>query len=516
MSKHRLFPRLPPPGAFPFFYSTGDLHGIKHLAFSRPSPTGEFTDYTARYGALQEQDKDTLRFYLEEVARHHDPTPIAPRQDLPPGEMPSLLIPPPPTPWAIERIESTAAMLRVAHLLDVPLIGLSSGQTRRARIAAALIGRPRMLLLEDPFAGLDVPSRRDVGEVLRSINAGRGAGSEPPMRMVLVLRGAGTTPGVVPDWVSHVVDVQDGQVWHGERHAYEQRQDGTSASSARNPIADLELADEPPIIDMREMTIAYGPKTVLDKVSWQVRPGSRWLLSGSNGSGKTTLLALALGHHPKGWSFPGVEGGKSGAALSLFGRPRRSIPTTQLRMGQFVGHVSPELVAGFPRTAGLSAADALASGYEGVFVRLDVNAEKVRRIRYLLGEFEDVLGACLPAGQGPTVERIARHPFRRYPPGQQSLLLFLRAVVARPRLLVLDEPSQSIDEQTWTRCIKLLEREWQEMLEEEKAGSRRKEDRQAVVCVSHWREEVPWRCDADEQGHVEGKEIRLDDGVRVM
>lgn len=334
--------------------------------------------------------------------------------------------------------------------------------------------------------------------------------------MVLVLRGAGTTPEVIPDWITHVVDIQDGQVWHGSRELYEKRREPSSKVSTHMPIADLELKDSPPIIDMREMTIAYGAKTVLDKVSWQVRPGSRWLLSGSNGSGKTTLLALALGHHPKGWSFPGVEGSADGAALSLFGRPRRTIPTTQLRMGHFVGHVSPELVAGFPRTAGLSAADALASGYEGVFVRLDVSADKEKRIKALLGEFEDVLGASLPAGEGPTIDRIARQPFRRFPAGQQSLLLFLRALVARPRLLVLDEPSQSIDEQTWTRCIQLLEREWQEMLEEEQAGTRRREDRQAVICVSHWREEVPWQCDADEHGRVEGKEIRLDDGVRVM
>lgn len=516
MSKHRLFPRLPPPGAFPLFYSTGDLHGIKHLAFARPSPTGEFADYTARYGALQDEDKETLRTHLEEIARRHDPTPIPPPKDLPLGQLPSLLVAPPPTPWAISRIETTAALLRISHLLDVPLVGLSSGQTRRARIAAALISRPRMLLLEDPFAGLDVPSRRDVGEVLRSINAGQGSDAEERMRMVLVLRGAGTTPEVIPDWITHVVDIQDGQVWHGSRELYEKRREPSSKVSTHMPIADLELKDSPPIIDMREMTIAYGAKTVLDKVSWQVRPGSRWLLSGSNGSGKTTLLALALGHHPKGWSFPGVEGSADGAALSLFGRPRRTIPTTQLRMGHFVGHVSPELVAGFPRTAGLSAADALASGYEGVFVRLDVSADKEKRIKALLGEFEDVLGASLPAGEGPTIDRIARQPFRRFPAGQQSLLLFLRALVARPRLLVLDEPSQSIDEQTWTRCIQLLEREWQEMLEEEQAGTRRREDRQAVICVSHWREEVPWQCDADEHGRVEGKEIRLDDGVRVM
>lgn len=72
-------------------------------------------------------------------------------------------------------------------------------------------------------------------------------------------------------------------------------------------------------------------------------------------------------------------------------------------------------------------------------------------------------------------------PFGRFPANQQALLLFLRAVVARPRLLVLDEPAQGMDEVIWDRCRELLEQEWQAMPE------------QAVVVVSHYEDEVSFR-----------------------
>jgi ABC-type molybdenum transport system ATPase subunit/photorepair protein PhrA len=78
------------------------------------------------------------------------------------------------------------------------------------------------------------------------------------------------------------------------------------------------------------------------------------------------------------------------------------------------------------------------------------------------------------------------------------VLLFLRSIVARPRLLVLDEFSQTIDEHAWEVCKGVLEREWEEMRRDEGVE-------QAVVVVSHYESEVPWEAG-------EGKVFRLKDG----
>ena len=73
---------------------------------------------------------------------------------------------------------------------------------------------------------------------------------------------------------------------------------------------------------------------------------------------------------------------------------------------------------------------------------------------------------------------IAKRLFAHFTPPQQALLLFLRAIVGRPPLLILDEPSQGMDEAIWTRCRALLDVEWRETPE------------QAVVVVCHYEDEV--------------------------
>lgn len=96
--------------------------------FGTPSQIGEFSDYTARFGALQEEDQVTLHQHFEEYLKEHE---------LPKDET---------------RIRDVAERLQITSLLDRPLIGLSNGQTRRARIARALLKQPRILILEEPFS----------------------------------------------------------------------------------------------------------------------------------------------------------------------------------------------------------------------------------------------------------------------------------------------------------------------------------------------------------------------------
>lgn len=135
---------------------------------------------------------------------------------------------------------------------------------------------------------------------------------------------------------------------------------------------------------------------------------------------------------------------------------------------------------------GLSAGEVVGTGYEGVFARRKMTEEQRERVMQLLEPFRDLLVVRSRARPNePTTidtERIFETDFSHFPPSQQALLLFLRAIVARPALLILDEASQGMDEESWARCRALLEREWDEMV--------RGKAPQAVVVVSHWEEEV--------------------------
>ncbi|KAK8853244.1 hypothetical protein IAR55_003946 [Kwoniella newhampshirensis] len=476
LSRHRIQPQSPPPGPFPYITqllsstSSTDTTSlpenafkpIRHLAFARPPSTGEFTDFTARYGALQEEDRLSFRESL--TALH-----------------------PPPSPEEIERV---AKLMNILHLLDLPSVSLSSGQNRRARIAAALLTKPVLLILEDPMAGLDVASREEVSGVLGELN-------EKGIRILLVLRGKGGDG--MPEWVTDVVEVRDGEVWVGKRDEYEVRHKEEQSQRARlEEIGDDEgkhgVPDQAkngePVVRLDGVSVSYGEGT---------RKGrEKWHLVGANGSGKTTLLSLILGHHPRSYSLPAES-------LTLFSKPRRSIPSPTLR--KLIGHTSPEIFASFPRGMGLRAYDAVGTGYEGVFSRRDLKPDQKERVLNLLDRFKDLLR---PTSRGQvdesststttmrkevTVEEIAKRHFSHFTPPQQGLLLFLRAIVGKPKLLILDEPSQGMDEVIWDRCKTLLE---------EKEGRE-----MSVIVVSHYEDEVPWK-------KGQGKILKLAQGLATV
>lgn len=427
---------------------------MRYLAFARPAASGEFTDYTARYGALLDEDKLSLREKLSRSAAA-----LPGQEDRPIPE---------------QVMDGAFTLMGLNELADLPAIALSSGQTRRARIAHALMYRPRVLLLEDPMAGLDAPSRERVRSLLGQLNA-----SGQP-RVVLVLRDRGED--TLADWVSNVVEVRNGRAWLGTRDEWVARRRERGEREAATYAASESAG--PPIIELNGVSVSYGQgsRPVLKNIDWSIRPGSRWHLQGSNGSGKTTLLSVMLGLHPQSYSLPA-------SSLTIFGQPRRKLATTILR--RKIGHSSPEIFAAFPRNMALSAYDAIGTGFEGVFARRTLTAEQKARVLDLIERFKPALRSAKDPEDIPTRE-IALRDFSHFTPPQQALLVFLRAVVGRPELLVLDEPTQGMDEEIWARCREFLKEEWEGGV------------KQAVIVVSHYEDEVPWN---------NGRVLRLNQGV---
>ncbi|KAJ9123367.1 hypothetical protein QFC22_001566 [Naganishia vaughanmartiniae] len=275
LSKYRFHPHPPAPGIFPYAYNwareshaqEGAIHdpiqpppSIRHLTFSKPSLTGEFTDFTARYGALQEEDADTLLQFFR-----------------------GSLFPSPKE----DAITAVASILRIEHLLHLPLVALSSGQTRRSRIAAGFLAAPRMLIVEDPFAGLDVQSRQEIAVMLGRVNsrgidphtAGRGADDTEGqgMRLVLSLRGTATIG--LPRYVTHVARVTDGEVETLSKEEYVERvkDEETTHHVVPDPGSKPAVAQsvEPsatkPVVDVQGVSVTYGETKVSPHFSLKTR-----------------------------------------------------------------------------------------------------------------------------------------------------------------------------------------------------------------------------------------------------
>lgn len=155
-----------------------------------------------------------------------------------------------------EDIERVAKLMRIGHLLDLPTVSFSSGQTRRGRIASALLTRPVLLLLEDPMAGLDVPSRKEVSNLLGELNASE------TIKIVLILRGKGGEE--MPTWITDVAEVRNGEVWIGKRDEYEQKHAEEQVRNQAKVEQVAEKSDEvpgEPVIKLDGVSVSYGEGT---------------------------------------------------------------------------------------------------------------------------------------------------------------------------------------------------------------------------------------------------------------
>jgi len=163
-----------------------------------------------------------------------------------------------------------------------------------------------------------------------------------------------------------------------------------------------------PILEVRELEAGYGPIRALDGVSIEVAEGESVAIIGANGAGKTSLLM----------AISGVVPARRGS-ISFFGRPITGLPTHAIaRLG--IGH-APEGRRIFPR---LSVRENLQLGG---FTQTD-RATVARDIEEVCSLFP-VLGSRM-SQMGGTLSG-----------GEQQMLALARALVGRPKLLLLDEPS---------------------------------------------------------------------------
>lgn len=132
-----------------------DIHDIIHFVSfkTRLSRTGEFDDYTARYGSIRDEDRLTVRQHLEQ-------------------SLPSHVVANGARGAGQDFITETAQLLQMDHLLDLPLITLSNGQTRRARIVRALLHKPELLILEEPFSEM-MPAYRSCSAIDSLVTSSR-------------------------------------------------------------------------------------------------------------------------------------------------------------------------------------------------------------------------------------------------------------------------------------------------------------------------------------------------------
>ena len=321
------------------------------------------------------------------------------------------------------------ARFRLEPLLAHRLPQLSNGETRRFLLARTVLKQPKMLVLDDPFAGLDTGMWASLRALLDDLAA---AG----LSLVLMVR----SKTEIPSCATHLLSV-DGcrfvsrRVLRGKRFLPSEGDDAPSARRAATwritpqPVE----ASRPPVVIFRHLTLRYGNRVLFDGLDWTVREGERWLVVGPNGSGKTTLLSLITGDNPKAYA----------AEVEVFGRARR--PGERLwTIRSRIGEVSPEIQCYFDGSLTVRAAL-----FAGVCGR---EGRPVRITRARLAAAEARL-----AELGVPPDRFGER-FDRLSAGEQRLVLLARALVMRPDLLLLDEPCLNLDIPSRKRVLRVFER----------------------------------------------------------
>ncbi|KAA3436997.1 ATP-binding cassette domain-containing protein [Rufibacter hautae] len=374
------------------FFSFRDLLakvGQKHSFRNFSSNTSDFY-YQQRYHATEAQDAPTVEDYLAAVE--------APHQDAP--------------TWTLPKVIQSFGL---QELRQKELIKLSNGETKRLLLAEALLRNPRLLLLDMPLTGLDVQTRTQFDGLLAQIMASG---------ITVVMA---TSAQEIPEGITHVAVLEKGRIVSAQpKEQYEKSLQPDTETRKLDNVALVGLLSVEPamafetIVELKNVSVQYGSKMVLQNVDWQVRQGERWAVLGHNGAGKTTLLSLLNGDNPQAFSKD----------ITLFDR-RRGTGETIWDIKKKIGFVSPELFQFFPYHN--TCLQVVESGVYDTLGMLKAsqpeNAARALQWLDLLGIAED-----------------APKTLRQVSASTQRLCLLARALIKNPPLLILDEPCQGMDD----------------------------------------------------------------------
>ncbi|KAJ6444557.1 hypothetical protein O9K51_02951 [Purpureocillium lavendulum] len=444
---------------------------------------------------------------------------------------------------SMELLDRVVRDLKLGHLLDLPVTFLSNGQGRRARIARALLMRPEVLLLDEPFMGLDPPTVSGLSPLLQSL------AEKASPRLVLSAR----PQDPLPEWITHLIylrtdcqigsmgpkevvldglkkyvrGVSKGGLVEDEKlpiHALHDigrvlssdtsaAADATATQATSQVLSSTDTHAEP-LVEMDGCQVRYGDKIALGNWSqqtpqgnksgliWTVRRGERWGVFGPNGSGKTTIVSLLGSDHPQTYSMP----------IKLFGRSRLPEPGSGERPLTFwdiqsrIGHSSPEVHQHMPRSHTIrQVVENAWSATFGTPPKLDSTAkQKVdTALRWFAPELRPNAASTPAEGEdGEDLSWADEYVFGEISFSAQRVALFIRAMIKGPDVVVLDEAFSGMDDAVRDKCTRFLEAgaargdDGEPGQQETVAGLT---DRQALICIAHVKEEVPdcvreWMC----------------------
>jgi molybdate transport system ATP-binding protein len=305
-------------------------------------------------------------------------------------------------------------VLHVRSLLQKPLIQLSNGENKRVQLVIAILEDPQLLILDNPFVGLDVEGRQTLHHIINAI-------TQKGIHVLLV-----TSQPEIPESITHIALLENGKLvfaglkkdFHFQQKIHQQN---NLDIHVLHELKNHQQNDFNTVIKMINVNIQYGEKKILNNINWEVKKGECWNLSGPNGAGKSTLLSLITADNPQAYANE----------IYLFDK-RRGSGESIWDIKKRIGFVSPELHLYFDYSA--TCFDVIASGLFdtiGLFRHLSKQQNEKTELWMKLFQLQNWKS-----------KRLAQLSV-----GEQRKILLARALIKTPPLLILDEPCQGLDDE---------------------------------------------------------------------
>ncbi len=326
---------------------------------------------------------------------------------------------------SVENKKKIAAILQIGHLLQKDITTLSTGESRKILLARALVKEPRILILDEPFDGLDKESREKLqvtlSEILQNVN----------VSLILVTH---RLEEILPE-VTHVMMIKDGVVIEQGKKDKVLKSEKLKLLYEENikiatPLDERDQNTSDEVVRMENISVSYGEKVVIKDFSWVLKAGEKWAVLGPNGSGKSTLIKLITGDHLQAYSNDiWLFGKKRGTGESIWDIKKR------------IGLISSDVQLHYLRN--ITGLDVILSGlFDSYGLYQRASYEQIEQGQLLA----DKLGVC----------QLLTKSYLDCSNGQKRMLILARALIKQPELLILDEPCQGLDLSNRMQVLKIL------------------------------------------------------------
>jgi molybdate transport system ATP-binding protein len=330
----------------------------------------------------------------------------------------------------------------VASEYHRPLHNLSSGEQKRALLNQLIFTKADYFLLDELYDHIDLAGQASICETICLI-----AQTKP---VIQILHRRKDALPFLNQWFVYddhqLIEFESQDLWNRWLDARGMKNNKLFLPQPIKPYPPM--PDH--LVKMQGVSVSYNEKPIVQNIEWTIKPGEFWQLVGPNGSGKSTLLSLISGDNPKGY----------GQELYLFGRKKGSGETVW-DIKKNIGYFNSSIILHFSRLDSIE--KMIISGFnDSIGLYIVPSDQQIR----LAGEWLHFLG----------LYDLRNKPIQFLPQAQQRMVLIARAMVKHPPLLILDEPTASLDDAGASLIIGMIQQI-------------AKESSSAILYVSHSKEE---------------------------